>query len=131
MIKRRKYILIVFAAAVLAAGIFVILILNKGRALEVKAFDTGDYQYYIDNFSSEDDVGSITDAADAIKKAEKIWIEAYGKQVKKEKPYQVFYDENSGIWLVQGTLRANSVGGVANFLADGKTGKVLAVWHEK
>ena len=89
------------------------------------------FKYYIDNFSSEDDVGSITDAADAIKKAEKIWIEAYGKQVKKEKPYQVFYDENSGIWLVQGTLRANSVGGVANFLADGKTGKVLAVWHEK
>ena len=83
MIKRRKYILIVFAAAVLAAGIFVILILNKDRAIEVKAFDTGDYQYYIDNFSSEDDVGSITDAADAIKKAEKIWIEAYGKQKRK------------------------------------------------
>ena len=110
MIKRRKYILIVFAAAVLAAGIFVILILNKDRAIEVS---------------------SITDAADAVKKAETVWIETYGKQVKKEKPYQVFYDENSGIWLVQGTLRANSVGGVANFLADGKTGKVLADWHEK
>lgn len=131
MIKRRKYILIVFAAAVLVAGIFVMLILNKDRVLEVKAFDAGDYQYYIDNFSSEDDVGSITDAADAVKKAETVWIETYGKQVKKEKPYQVFYDENSDIWLVQGTLRANSVGGVANFLADGKTGKVLAVWHEK
>ena len=44
MIKRRKYILIVFAVAVLSAGIFVIFILNKGRALEVKSFDSGDYQ---------------------------------------------------------------------------------------
>ena len=131
MIKRRKYILIVFAAAVLAAGIFVILILNKDRALEVKSFDSGDYQYYIDNFSSEDDVGSISDAADAVEKAETLWVETYGEQVKEEKPYQVFYDENSDSWLIQGTLRANSVGGVANFLAEGKTGKVLAVWHEK
>ena len=131
MIKKRKYILIVFTVAVLAAGIFVILILNKGRALEVKSFDSGDYQYYIDNFSSEDDVGSISDAADAVEKAETLWVETYGEQVKEEKPYQVFYDENSDSWLIQGTLRANSVGGVANFLAEGKTGKVLAVWHDK
>ena len=72
-----------------------------------------------------------SDAADAVEKAETLWVETYGEQVKEEKPYQVFYDENSDSWLIQGTLRANSVGGVANFLAEGKTGKVLAVWHEK
>ena len=129
--KTRKCIFIAFVLIVFIAGIIMIFTINKYKSFEIKAFDVNDYQYYIDNFSSEDNVGSISDAADAAKKAEKIWVETYGKQVKKEKPYQVFYDENNDIWLIQGTLRANSVGGVANFLAEGKTGKVLAVWHDK
>lgn len=107
------------------------MIIIQNKTPNVKGFEFNDYQYYVDSFPSEENVGNIIDAKDAIKKAEKIWIKLYGESIKKEKPYQVFYDEDNGIWLIQGTLRSNMKGGVANILIQNKTGKVLAVWHEK
>ena len=129
MIRKKNVILLLLILVIFIGGVCMIIIQNK--APNVKAFDFNDYQYYIDNFSSEENVGNIIDAKDAIKKAEKIWIKLYGESVKKEKPYQVFYDENNDIWLVQGTLRSNMMGGVANILIQNETGKILAVWHDK
>ena len=129
MSKRNRIVLFVLIIVILIGGVFMIIIQNN--APNVKAFDFNDYQYYIDNFPAEEIVGNIIDAKDAIKKAEKIWIELYGESIKKEKPYQVFYDENNGIWLVQGTLQSNMKGGVANILIQNETGKILAVWHDK
>ena len=107
------------------------MVIVQNKSPVVENFKSSDYQYYIDNFSSEENVGSIIDAKDAIKKSEIIWIKLYGENIKKEKPYKVFYDAKSEIWLVQGTLRSNMMGGVANILIDNDTGKVLAVWHDK
>ena len=129
MSKRKRIVLLVLIVAILIGGICMIIIQNKTP--NVKGFEFNDYQYYVDSFPSEENVGNIIDAKDAIKKAEKIWIKLYGESIKKEKPYQVFYDEDNGIWLIQGTLRSNMKGGVANILIQNKTGKVLAVWHEK
>lgn len=129
MSKRKRIVLLVLIVAILIGGVCMIIIQNKTP--NVKGFEFNDYQYYVDSFPSEENVGNIVDAKDAIKKAEKIWIKLYGESIKKEKPYQVFYDEDNGIWLIQGTLRSNMKGGVANILIQNKTGKVLAVWHEK
>jgi len=129
MSKRKRIVLLVLIVAILIGGVCMIIIQNKTP--NVKGFEFNDYQYYVDSFPSEEKVGNIIDAKDAIKKAEKIWIKLYGESIKKEKPYQVFYDEDNGIWLIQGTLRSNMKGGVANILIQNKTGKVLAVWHEK
>ncbi|MBQ9416713.1 MAG: hypothetical protein IJU20_07755 [Clostridia bacterium] len=129
MSKRKRIVLLVLIVAILIGGVCMIIIQNKTP--NVKGFEFNDYQYYVDSFPSEENVGNIIDAKDAIKKAEKIWIKLYGESIKKEKPYQVFYDEDNGIWLIQGTLRSNMKGGVANILIQNKTGKVLAVWHEK
>lgn len=129
MSKRKRIVLLVLIVAILIGGVCMIIIQNKTP--NVKGFEFNDYQYYVDNFPSEENVGNIIDAKDAIKKAEKIWIKLYGESIKKEKPYQVFYDENNGIWLIQGTLRSNMKGGVAKILIQNKTGKVLAVWHEE
>lgn len=129
MSKRKRIVLLVLIVAILIGGVCMIIIQN--RTPNVKGFEFNDYQYYVDSFPSEENVGNIIDAKDAIKKAEKIWIKLYGESIKKEKPYQVFYDEDNGIWLIQGTLRSNMKGGVANILIQNKTGKVLAVWHEK
>ena len=130
MVKRKVlfiFLLILFMTFI--GGILVVIIKNKSP--EIKTFEVSEYQYYIDNFSSEENVGSIIDAKDAIKKSEIIWIKLYGENIKKEKPFKVFYDAKSEIWLVQGTLRSNMMGGVANILIDNDTGKVLAVWHDK
>ena len=129
MSKRKRIVLLVLIVAILIGGVCMIIIQNKTP--NVKGFEFNDYQYYVDSFPSEENVGNIIDAKDAIKKAEKIWIKLYGESIKKEKPYQVFYDEDNGIWLIQGTLRSNMKGGVANILIQNKTGKVLAVWQEK
>lgn len=130
MVKRKRlfiFLLVLFIAFI--GGILVVIIKNKSP--EIKTFDVSEYQYYIDNFSSEDNLGFISDSKELLKKVEVIWIKQYGERIKNQKPYQVFYDEANGIWLVHGTLRSNMLGGVANILVDNDTGKVLAVWHDK
>lgn len=129
MIMKKNVFLLVLILVIFIGGVFMVIVQNKTPVVE--NFKSSDYQYYIDNFSSEENVGSIIDAKDAIKKAEKIWINLYGENIKKEKPFKVFYDEKSETWLVCGTLHSNMVGGVANILIEDGTGKVLAVWHDK
>lgn len=130
MVKRKVlfiFLLVLFIAFI--GGILVVIIKNKSP--EIKTFEVSEYQYYIDNFSSEDNLGFVSDSKELLKKVEVIWIKQYGERIKDQKPYQVFYDEANGIWLVHGTLRSNMMGGVANILVDNDTGKVLAVWHDK
>ena len=130
MVKRKVlfiFLLILFMTFI--GGILVVIIKNESP--EIKTFEVSEYQYYIDNFSSEDNLGFISDSKELLKKVEVIWIKQYGERIKNQKPYQVFYDEANGIWLVHGTLRSNMMGGVANILVDNDTGKVLAVWHDK
>ena len=129
MIKKKNVFLLLLILVIFIGGVFMVIVQNKSPVVE--NFKSSDYQYYIDNFSSEENVGSIIDAKDAIKKSEIIWIKLYGENIKKEKPFKVFYDAKSEIWLVRGTLRSNMMGGVANILIDNDTGKVLAVWHDK
>jgi len=129
MIRKKNVFLLLLILVIFIGGVFMVIVQNKSPVVE--NFKSSDYRYYIDNFSSEENVGSIIDAKDAIKKSEIIWIKLYGENIKKEKPFKVFYDAKSEIWLVQGTLRSNMMGGVANILIDNDTGKVLAVWHDK
>lgn len=130
MVKRKVlfiFLLVLFMAFI--GGILVVIIKNKSP--EIKTFEVSEYQYYIDNFSSEENLDFISDSKDLLKKVEVIWIKQYGERIKNQKPYQVFYDEVNDVWLVHGTLRSNRMGGVANILVDNDTGKVLAVWHDK
>ena len=130
MVKRKVlYIFLLVLFMVFIGGILAVIIKNKSP--EIKTFDVSEYQYYIDNFPSEENLGFISDSKDLLKKVEVIWIKQYGERIKNQKPYQVFYDEANGIWLVQGTLRSNMTGGVAHILVNNDTGKVLAVWHDK
>lgn len=129
MVKRKVFFIFLIILLWLIGGIFVVIIKNKSP--EIKTFEVSEYQYYIDNFSSEDNLGFISDSNDLLKKVEVIWIKQYGERIKNQKPYQVFYDEVNGVWLVHGTLQSNMMGGVANILVDNDTGEVLAVWHDK
>lgn len=108
------------------------MLVIQNDSSDIKTFDVSEYQYYIDEFSSsEEDLGFVSDTKDLLKKVEVIWIKKYGERIKKEKPYHVSYDDKNGIWLVQGTLRSNMDGGVANILIEDDTGRILAIWHDK
>ena len=130
MVKTKLFYIFLPVLFMAFIGVILVVII-KNESPEIKTFEVSEYQYYIDNFSSEDNLGFISDSKDLLKKVEVIWIKQYGKRIKNQKPYQVFYDEANGIWLVQGTLRSDMMGGVANILVDNDTGKVLAVWHDK
>ena len=74
MSKRKRIVLLVLIVAILIGGVCMIIIQNKTP--NVKGFEFNDYQYYVDSFPSEENVGNIIDAKDAIKKAEKIWTQS-------------------------------------------------------
>ena len=129
--KKKKGILLTIAVlAVVGVTVFLIAY-NHSVFSKVRPFDVDDYQEFIDIFPSNECLGKLSGKTDAVKKAEIILVKIYGKQVKKERPYQIFYDEEAGVWLVQGSLPSNMHGGVAKIIIENNTGKVLAVWHEK
>lgn len=41
----------------------------------------------------------------AKKYALQIWLEVYGKEVQRMKPYKVYWDDENNAWLVTGTLK--------------------------
>ena len=129
--SKRKYVLLilVFILAIVAVGVVAVIIRNN--SIEVKPFNVDEYQEYIEKYPSDETVGNVDDEKDLVSKAEAILIEKYGNQIKKQKPYKVFYDEINDVWMVTGTLPSNKKGGVANIIIDNSTGKVLAVWHGK
>lgn len=84
MVKRKG--LFIFLPVLFMAFIGgMILMIHKNKFPEIKTFEVSEYQYYIDNFSSEDHLGFISDAKDLLKKVEAIWIEKYGERIKNQK----------------------------------------------
>ena len=127
--KRFNYYLALFALLPIAGGIYLWGVRN--RIPQIQTFEICNYQYYIDNFPEQEKVEPVSDIADLLKSVEEIWLRKYGVDIKKQKPYQVFYDNENEVWLVTGSVRPITEGGVAYILIDGITGDVLAVWHDK
>lgn len=127
-------IVVVFA---LIGALFAFVTLRDAR---VEPFNLNEEKYYlraIQDFppekilGSERFLGEVLTAEDAKNKALDVWLEVYGEDVKDEKPFKVFYDEQNEIWLVIGSLPPNYVGGVAHIIMRKSDGKVLTVWHDK
>ena len=97
----------------------------------IDVFNADDYKNYIKEFSSDKAVTDPRDEKTTFDEIEMIWVGIYGDCVKSEKPYRMFYDEKNDMRLICGTLPENRLGGTAHAIVDDKTGKVLAIWHEK
>ena len=108
-----------------------ILVINHWYKVKVGEFSLRDYQTYIEQFPSDIIVGAVETENEAITIAEDIWTDVYGKNVQFKKPYKVFYDADSEVWLVQGSLPFYQNGGVPYILIEKESGRVLAVWHDK
>ena len=121
---------VIFIFFVIVAAI-VPFFLRELETLEVKEFDVNEYLFFIESFPSNETIGNTSNLGDVIAQVEEIWVELYGESVKNEKPYEVFYDADKGVWLIRGSLPAHRLGGVANLLLDKRSGEVLAVWHEE
>lgn len=98
---------------------------------EIGTFCIRDYQYYVENFSSDEKVDNASDIRKLMEEVEMLWKKTYGESVIYKKPYRVFYDSQNDIWLIQGSLKSNQMGGVSNILVQRRTGNILAIWHTK
>ena len=86
----------------------------------------------MEKFPSDENVGQVSTADEAIRKATEVFAAHYGEQVKAQTPYRISLDEAEDIWHIQGTLPdENTDGGVAEILIERSTGRVLALWHTK
>ena len=74
--------------------------------------------------------GYVPDAKTAIRIAVAVWSPIYGEEkVQKEKPFRTTLAK--GVWIVKGSLRKDSVGGVAVAEISKQNGQVLRVSHGK
>jgi len=121
-------IAIALIAVLVGGGVYMAVF---GNTKTVGTFSLTDYSDFIERFPSEIVLGSIDSAQLAREKAETVWIDIYGESVKDRKPYHVDFDDESQVWLVQGSLPKHRDGGVPHILIQRSDGKVLAVWHTK
>ena len=147
--KRRVYIIVaalLLAVAVLAAvlffyrpelyddtvnGEFDVLAERYQSIINSGKFSVEYFRQETEFSSLEEYVGAVTDAATARKQAVKIWNKLYGSwHIRGEMPYQVYYDAQSEVWHVCGTLKEGLVGGTAHILIEKEDGRIIAVWHE-
>jgi hypothetical protein len=76
------------------------------------------------------EAGYVPDAKTAIKIAVAVWSPIYGeKHIANEKPYNAVL--TNGVWVVQGSLPKDLVGGVAVAEISKDDGKILRVSHGK
>lgn len=129
MNKKAKILITVAVILVIAASLLYFVFFNKTDT--AGTFDLAQYSTYIENFPSDQVLGTVDSPKAAKEKAEAVWLEIYGETVKEEKPYQVLFDEANQVWLVHGTIPKGMDGGEAFILMQKADGKVLAVWHDK
>lgn len=135
MLKLKK-VLILIGVLLCIVTITIIMTIKGEVSLEVKSFDYSQFEHAIIRNAIEDfNVGTIKDRETAIIKAEQVWEWYFGKEMfervkKEEQPYSVFYNPDKKMWLVQGYMKPNMIGGVAVVII-GEDGKVYAAWHGK
>ncbi|RKR05201.1 NTF2 fold immunity protein of polymorphic toxin system component [Flavobacterium sp. 90] len=72
----------------------------------------------------------IKDSVTAIKVAEPILIDIYGKEnIEKQKPYETYLLEN--YWVISGTLPADYSGGTFLIIIDARNSQVIKITHGK
>ena len=72
----------------------------------------------------------MPNAATAKRIAEAVWLPIYGKSVLNEKPFKARLT-NEGVWVVEGSLPKDMLGGVAYIEISRRDGRILEVTHGK
>ena len=104
---------------------------------DIKRFNIKTYEQEIEEFSSQKIfgytryIGNIESSKMAKKYALQIWLEVYGKEVQRMKPYKVYWDDENNAWLVTGTLKKNKLGGIPYIIFSKDDGEIIAVWHTR
>lgn len=137
----KKYIAIFLLLTAAVGGILIYDCIYYHRQISLETFDVSKYESVISSFPYSDifdsvsfELGPIDNADTAKKKAESFWISVFGEDIKGQKPYYCFYDDEAGVWHIT-TKKAfrhiwekNRKGGGTAHLIVRSDGKVLASW---
>jgi hypothetical protein len=82
------------------------------------------------NLIQEERIDYVPNKETAIKIAEAIWLPIYGDEIYEKKPF-VARLKNAKVWIVEGTLEKEEVGGVPYIEIQKKDCKILKVYHGK
>lgn len=134
MRKKRIVFIVIGIVIVVLGGVFFMLC-NSNQPHDIKEFSLLNYQWEIETFPSDKNVGPVDNANTAIEKAKELWIEEFS--MIGEKPYapvnrgkfEVSYDSEKECWHVNGALSMNTLGGVPHAIIR-KNGEVIAVWQD-
>lgn len=131
MKKHTAVILLSILALIL--GVIIVMYINSNKSLDVSTFCLSDYEAEIDIYKSQENVGYISDASDAVNKAKKLWNTKYGivngnpYNPTKGKKIKVFFDHGNDCWLIKAILPSNTKGSVPHAIIQAN-GDVLAVF---
>lgn len=135
MMKRKHKLGIIVSWATIILIIICSVLFNKLE--QVQTFNIKTYEQEVEEFSSQKIfgytryMGNIKNFKMAKKYALEIWVEVYGREVYKMKPYKVYWDDENKVWLVTGTKRKNKLGGIPYIIFSKDDGEIIAVWHTR
>lgn len=94
-------------------------------------FDISQYKEELYSFQWQgDSIAPVNSVEEAAKAAGQLWNVVFNYDIETERPFIVSYDETNKIWLIKGSMRELTGGGVPYALIT-IDGKVLAIWHTR
>lgn len=134
--RKNKIIIMVLGVSFIVGVIVVMFFIDKLSNLkssDVGVFRLSEYQWEIENFPSDKNVGQVHNSKVAIERAKELWLEEYsiinGQHYNpiNGRKIEVSFDFTNECWHINGTLPSNVDGAVPHALIQ-KNGKVLALW---
>ena len=133
MNKRIFICVAIVLAVIVIVALSIIMYFHTNKQPDIMEFDMIDYQWEIENFSFEGNVGPIDDANTAVEKAKDLWLEKYSTvngqpydPIKRRK-FEVLFDSNNDCWLIKSVSNSNVKASTPHAMIQ-KDGKVIAVW---
>lgn len=121
-----------------------VFLLQKNKEPEVGVFVLTEYQWEIEHYPLDKNVGQVDDKYAAIEKAMPLWLEwseKYGfddgqtyqdiyEKFIKRREFEVAYDSKEKCWHIYGTFQPNTFGGIPHSIIR-ENGEVIAVWVDE
>ena len=133
---KRKVIFLCMISVFFVLGGLIILLFSIKKQPTVGEFSLVKYQWEIENFSYNENVGEVNNSNIAIEKAKKLWFEKFSAL--DEKTYnsintgkiEISYDSEEECWHINSKKSSpNTLGGILHALIR-KNGDVIAVWSD-
>ena len=101
---------------------------NNSSNQMIDSFELEKYQWEINNYQINRNVGLVPDKDTAVNIAKKLWYEKFSETISYSE-IEVCFDNKNECWHIFNTVEPDVLGGIFHVLIE-KNGKVIAVWAE-